>query len=85
MKIGMAAPEGSADRNLAADICHQIRIINEQFRDIVANKIYYQMKKDYTIHKRYMPGWKSDKEWTKLQENVSRNDAFESRSALMHR
>eukprot|EP00971_Amphidinium_carterae_P309582 6152263-Amphidinium_carterae.1 len=47
MKIGMAAPEGSADGNLAADICHQIRIINEQFRDVVANKIYYKMKDDY--------------------------------------
>eukprot|EP00971_Amphidinium_carterae_P098064 1940343-Amphidinium_carterae.1 len=78
MKIGMAAPERSADRNLAADICHQIRIINDQFRDIVANKIYYKMKDDYQVQKRYMPGFKRDKDWTKLQENVSRNDAFES-------
>eukprot|EP00971_Amphidinium_carterae_P311822 6198053-Amphidinium_carterae.1 len=78
MKIGMATPEGSADRNLAADICHQIRIINDHFRDIVANKIYYQMRDDYQVQKRYMPGFKRDKEWAKLQENVSRNDAFES-------
>eukprot|EP00971_Amphidinium_carterae_P290503 5767792-Amphidinium_carterae.1 len=85
MKIGMASPEGSADRNLAADICHQIRIINDEFRDIVATKIYYEMKRDYTLQKRYLPGWKGDREWTKLQDNVSRNDAFESRSALLHR
>eukprot|EP00971_Amphidinium_carterae_P034721 683378-Amphidinium_carterae.1 len=89
MKIGiidgMATPDGSTDRDLAADICHQIRIINDQFRDIVANKIYYYMKDDYQTKKRYLPGFKRDKEWAKLQENVSRNDAFESRSALMHR
>eukprot|EP00971_Amphidinium_carterae_P261854 5194212-Amphidinium_carterae.1 len=56
MRIGMAAPEGSADRNLAADVCHQLRIINDE----------------------YLPGWKADREWERLQENVSRNDAFES-------
>eukprot|EP00971_Amphidinium_carterae_P201886 4005783-Amphidinium_carterae.1 len=43
------------------------------------------MKEDYQTRKRYIPGFKKEQEWAKLQENVSRNDAFESRSALMHR
>eukprot|EP00971_Amphidinium_carterae_P269478 5345849-Amphidinium_carterae.1 len=70
---------------LAADICHQIRIINDQFREHVANKIYDKMRKDYTVQKRYMPGWKPQRDWERLQENVGRNDAFESKPALMHR
>eukprot|EP00971_Amphidinium_carterae_P303073 6022150-Amphidinium_carterae.1 len=85
MKIGMAAPAGSPDRNLASEICHQLRIINEEFRDVVAVKVYHEMKKDYTLRNRYLPGWNTDREWEKLQENVSRNDAFESKSALLHR
>eukprot|EP00971_Amphidinium_carterae_P129077 2556987-Amphidinium_carterae.1 len=85
MKIGMAKPDGSAERDLAADICHQIRIIDDEFRDVVAEKVYNKMKEDYQTKKRYIPGFKREQEWAKLQENVSRNDAFESRSALMHR
>eukprot|EP00971_Amphidinium_carterae_P334984 6470598-Amphidinium_carterae.1 len=43
------------------------------------------MKVDYQTKRRYIPGFKPEQEWTKLQENVSRNDAFEQRSALMQR
>eukprot|EP00971_Amphidinium_carterae_P002921 57156-Amphidinium_carterae.1 len=85
MRIGVRTISSSTQMELAADICHQMRIINEQFRDHVANKIYDKMKKDYQVQKRYMPGWKPEKDWTKLQENVGRNDAFESKPALMHR
>eukprot|EP00971_Amphidinium_carterae_P347710 6489837-Amphidinium_carterae.1 len=76
MKIGMATADGSAEKDLAADICHQIRIINDQFRDVIANKVYHMMRDDYQTKKRYIPGFKKEKEWAKLQENVSRNDAF---------
>eukprot|EP00971_Amphidinium_carterae_P133114 2635996-Amphidinium_carterae.1 len=85
MKIGMAKPDGSPEKDLAADVCHQIRIIDNDFRDVVANKIYRRMKLDYQTMRRYIPGFKPDYEWSKLEENVSRNDAFQQKSALMHR
>eukprot|EP00971_Amphidinium_carterae_P291422 5785755-Amphidinium_carterae.1 len=62
-----------------------MRIINDQFGDVVARKVYGMMRGDYQTKKRYIPGFKREREWAKLQDNVSRNDAFESRSALMHR
>eukprot|EP00971_Amphidinium_carterae_P328188 6459929-Amphidinium_carterae.1 len=84
MKAGMAKPEGSPERDLAAEVCHSIRIIDDEFRDVVADKMYLKMKADYQTKKRYIPGYKRE-EWATIQENVSRNDAFESRHSLMHR
>eukprot|EP00971_Amphidinium_carterae_P284021 5639111-Amphidinium_carterae.1 len=43
------------------------------------------MKADYQTKRRYIPGFKREQEWAAIQENVSRNDAFESRQSLMHR
>eukprot|EP00971_Amphidinium_carterae_P107276 2125416-Amphidinium_carterae.1 len=70
---------------LAADVCHQMRIINDEFRSHVANKIYDKMRQNQVVQKRYLPGWKPERDWERLIENVGRNDAFESKPALMHR
>eukprot|EP00971_Amphidinium_carterae_P287722 5712096-Amphidinium_carterae.1 len=85
VKTGIEAPEGSPDRELAAEVCHNIRIINSEMRDVVANIVHDVMKKDAAIKKRYITGWQSQKEWDRLVENVEWNDAFESKRTLMDR
>eukprot|EP00971_Amphidinium_carterae_P029513 581100-Amphidinium_carterae.1 len=85
MTMAMEQPDGSPEQDLAAEVCHSIRIINDEFRDVVVDIMYHKMKADFKTRKRHIPGYKIDQEWETLQENVSRNDAFESRQTLMHR
>eukprot|EP00971_Amphidinium_carterae_P322017 6400913-Amphidinium_carterae.1 len=69
MKMGMDQPDGSPERDLAAEVCHSIRIINDEFRDVVADIMYRKMKEDFQTKKRYIPGYKREQEWETLQEN----------------
>eukprot|EP00971_Amphidinium_carterae_P342240 6481482-Amphidinium_carterae.2 len=85
MQYGIDQPFGSSERDLAAEVCHSIRIINNEFRDVVADIMYKLMKEDQATIKRYVPGWHYQKEWETLKENAERNGAFESKASLMNR
>eukprot|EP00971_Amphidinium_carterae_P219606 4360091-Amphidinium_carterae.1 len=85
MRSGINQPDGSPEQDLAAEVCHSLRIINNDFRNVVAEIMYNKMKEDHQTAKRYVPGYQRKEEWETLQENVERNDAFESKKALLNR
>eukprot|EP00971_Amphidinium_carterae_P262938 5216335-Amphidinium_carterae.1 len=85
MKYGVNQPPGSPEQDLAAEVCHSLRIINDDFRDVIADMMYKMLREDHQAKKRYIPGYKRTQEWDTLVTNVSRNDAFESKGSLMTR
>eukprot|EP00971_Amphidinium_carterae_P133704 2648437-Amphidinium_carterae.1 len=58
MTSGVNQPDGSPEQDLAAEVCHSLRIINDEFRDVVADIVYHKMKKDHQMTKRCVPGYK---------------------------